>query len=157
MPPGCATDLQLGGGQEKLMPDIYTPADRISLDASGGLAIGNQFPLSGSLSTQGLTVNGQPLTRGAIVGFRVVLLANTGPSADTIIVRIYKNSQTSQTSADLGEELYEAQYVFSAVPQTQSDMFEIEYPFFEQPFITIEPVGVTNPNVNVTPLVKAVV
>tara|TARA_R110002020_G_scaffold60451_7_gene163764 strand:- start:2324 stop:2764 length:441 start_codon:yes stop_codon:yes gene_type:complete len=145
------------------MTDIYINADRLTLDgATGGVAAGTAFPLSGTLSTQGLTTGSTDGTNGAIprgvlTGVRCALLANTGSGGDTVKISIYRSSQTSQTAADRGELVWAADFTFAGISQTLMSMVpDQEIPFFEQMFVTATSAARANTVVTVTPLLKAI-
>ncbi|GAF71908.1 unnamed protein product [marine sediment metagenome] len=139
------------------MADTYIPADRLTLDGTtGAIAVGTEFPVVGTLATQGITVGGVdgPIQRGTIVGLRCALILNAGSANDTVTIRFYRSNQTSETSVNLGEMMVEADFILPAFPDTLTVMLAAEYPFFEQPFITAESTAQASTTVTVTPLLK---
>ena len=145
------------------MPDIYINADRLTLDgATGAVAAGTEFPVAGTLATQGLTTGSADGTNGAIprgtlVGVRCALLANAASGGDTVRINIYRSNQTSQTSANRGELVWSANFTFTGISQTLMSMVpDQEIPFFEQMFVTATSAAVASTVVTVTPMIKAI-
>lgn len=139
------------------MTEIYIPADRLTLDGTG-IAAGSEFPVTGNFADQGLTAGGgTPVTRGTMVGFRCCLQANDGDTNDTVTIRVYRSNDTRQTLANPGEMMVEIAFEFPDTEETLTGMLpDMEYPFFEQPFITAEADAEDDTQITVTPLLKAI-
>ena len=139
------------------MTETYIPADRLTLDGTGSGA-GVPFPVVANQSMQGLTAGGgAAVTRGTIVGMRCSLHDNVGPGGDTVTVSIYRSSETRESAANPGELMVQASFVFPDTNQTLSSMVpDMEYPFFEQPYVTARSLARANTEITLTPLLKAI-
>ena len=139
------------------MTEVYIPADRLTIDGTGSGA-GVAFPVVDNQSMQGLTAGSNTaVTRGTIVGLRCCLLNNVGPGGDTVTIRIYRSSETRETEAALGELMIEAAFVFADTSQTLSyTVPDMEYPFFEQPYVTVTSLARADTEITLTALLKAI-
>ena len=81
--------------------------------------------------------SGDVIPKGRLLGVRATLSDNTAGAADTVAIKVYKDSNLTVASG--GEELYSADFVYSSDEETLSDMLATPVPFFEQPHVTITP------------------
>ena len=88
------------------------------------------------------------LSKGLLLGCRCTITDNDGDTGDTVTVRVYKDS--TLTVAGGGEELYSAEFGFSSDAETLSDLLASPVPFFEQPYVTVEPASESDTDVQVT-------
>mgnify|MGYP005824764359 CR=1 FL=1 len=80
---------------------------------------------------------GDVIPKGRLLGLRATLTDNTAGAADTVTVKVYKDSTI--TVAGGGEELYSGDFAFGSDEETLSDLLASPVPIFEQPYITITP------------------
>ena len=119
---------------------VYIPVDSYST-IGAPIAAGPSAPA-------GLSIGPKAVSRGLVVGIRARLADNTGSVGDTISLKLYEDDTST-------EELYDASFTFAAVGETLSDTLNTPIPFFNQPYLVVDPL-IANTEIRVTLYVEAI-
>ena len=95
-----------------------------------------------------MAVGPKAVARGLVVGIRARLADNKGSVGDVITLKLYEDDTST-------EVLYDAAFTFAAVGETLSDTLNTPIPFFNQPYLVVDPL-IANTEIRVTLYVEAI-